>query len=177
MVLVRRRNPRFLPGQAPVSTPSYLFMVGAELVGITDDSTRHDTLPCIYFISTLYLDCAGPGWRGFPAPPTPRLSTGKMTRPERDLMQPLRSNNQKECPQFCGRYVTCVIYYKCGYINHHLSFIIHYQLLSTYHHAVSLSGYIQLGKPSVIPPRLLLEVGGTSTLQADMPIKLKSPAL
>ena len=123
VVLVRRRNPRFLPGQAPVSTPSYLFMVGAELVGITTDSTRHDTLPCIYTISTLYLqyiysvylDCAGPGWRGFPAPPTPRLSTGKMTRPERDLMQPLRSNNQKECPQFCGRYVTRVIYYKCGY--------------------------------------------------------------
>ena len=127
-------SPALPPGQAPVSTPSYLFMVGAELVGITADSTRHDTLPCIYTISTLYLhyiysvylNCAGPGWRGFPgdgpwlAPPTPRPSTGKMARPERDLMQPWRSDNQKECPQFCGTYVTRVIYYKCGYINRHL---------------------------------------------------------
>ena len=36
---------------------------------------------------------------------------------------------------------------------------------------------IQLGQPSVIPPRLVLEVGGTSTLQAAMPVKLKSPPL
>ena len=36
---------------------------------------------------------------------------------------------------------------------------------------------IQLGQPSVNPPRLVLEVGGTSTLQAAMPVKLKSPPL
>ena len=36
---------------------------------------------------------------------------------------------------------------------------------------------IQLGQPSVNPPRLVLEVGGTSTLQAAMPVKLKSPHL
>ena len=36
---------------------------------------------------------------------------------------------------------------------------------------------LQLGQPSVNPPRLLLEVGGTSTLQAAMPVKLKSPPL
>ena len=35
--------------------------------------------------------------------------------------------------------------------------------------------FIQLGQPSVNPPRLVLEVGGTSTLQAAMPVKLKSP--
>ena len=34
---------------------------------------------------------------------------------------------------------------------------------------------IQLGQPSVTPPRLVLEVGGTSTLQAAMPGELKSP--
>ena len=34
---------------------------------------------------------------------------------------------------------------------------------------------VQLGQPSVNPPRLVLEVGGTSTLQAAMPVKLKSP--
>ena len=34
---------------------------------------------------------------------------------------------------------------------------------------------LQLGQPSVNPPRLVLEVGGTSTLQAAMPVKLKSP--
>ena len=34
---------------------------------------------------------------------------------------------------------------------------------------------VQLGQPSVSPPRLVLEVGGTSTLQAAMPVKLKSP--
>ena len=34
---------------------------------------------------------------------------------------------------------------------------------------------IQLGQPSVIPPRLVLEVGGTSALQAAMPGELKSP--
>ena len=34
---------------------------------------------------------------------------------------------------------------------------------------------IQLGQPSVNPPRLVLEVGGTSTLQAAMPGELKSP--
>ena len=39
------------------------------------------------------------------------------------------------------------------------------------------SNRIQLGQPSVNPPRLVLEVGGTSTLQAAMPVKLKSPAL
>ena len=33
---------------------------------------------------------------------------------------------------------------------------------------------IQLGQPSVNPPRLVLEVGGTSTLQAAVPVKLKS---
>ena len=38
-----------------------------------------------------------------------------------------------------------------------------------------LSAYIQLGQPSVNPPRLVLEVGGTSTLQAAMPVKLKPP--
>ena len=36
---------------------------------------------------------------------------------------------------------------------------------------------IQLGQPSVNPPRLVLEVGATSTLQAAMPVKLKSPPL
>ena len=36
---------------------------------------------------------------------------------------------------------------------------------------------LQLGQPSVNPPRLVLEVGGTSTLQAAMPVKLKSPPL
>ena len=36
---------------------------------------------------------------------------------------------------------------------------------------------IQLGQPSVNPPRLVLEVGGTSTLQAAMPVKLKTPPL
>ena len=36
---------------------------------------------------------------------------------------------------------------------------------------------IQLGQPSVNPPKLVLEVGGTSTLQAAMPVKLKSPPL
>ena len=36
---------------------------------------------------------------------------------------------------------------------------------------------VQLGQPSVNPPRLVLEVGGTSTLQAAMPVKLKSPPL
>ena len=35
--------------------------------------------------------------------------------------------------------------------------------------------YIQLGQPSVNPPRLVLEVGGTSTKQAAMPGELKSP--
>ena len=35
--------------------------------------------------------------------------------------------------------------------------------------------YVQLGQTSVNPPRLVLEVGGTSTLQAAMPVKLKSP--
>ena len=35
--------------------------------------------------------------------------------------------------------------------------------------------HVQLGQPSVNPPRLVLEVGGTSTLQAAMPVKLKSP--
>ena len=34
---------------------------------------------------------------------------------------------------------------------------------------------IQLGQPSVIPPRLVLEVGGTSALQAAVPGELKSP--
>ena len=34
---------------------------------------------------------------------------------------------------------------------------------------------IQLGQPSVNPPGLVLEVGGTSTLQAAMPGELKSP--
>ena len=34
---------------------------------------------------------------------------------------------------------------------------------------------VQLGQFSVSPPRLVLEVGGTSTLQAAMPLKLKSP--
>ena len=34
---------------------------------------------------------------------------------------------------------------------------------------------IQLGQLSVIPPRLVLEVGGTSTKQAAMPGELKSP--
>ena len=34
---------------------------------------------------------------------------------------------------------------------------------------------IQLGQLSVIPPGLVLEAGGTSTLQAAMPVKLKSP--
>ena len=33
---------------------------------------------------------------------------------------------------------------------------------------------VQLGQPSVNPPRLVLEVGGTSTLQAAMPGELKS---
>ena len=37
--------------------------------------------------------------------------------------------------------------------------------------------HIQLGQPSVNPPRLVLEVGGTSTLQAAVPVKLKSPPL
>ena len=36
---------------------------------------------------------------------------------------------------------------------------------------------VQLGQPSVNPPRLVLEVRGTSTLQAAMPVKLKSPPL
>ena len=36
---------------------------------------------------------------------------------------------------------------------------------------------IHLGQPSVNPPRLVLEVGGTSTLQAAVPVKLKSPPL
>ena len=36
---------------------------------------------------------------------------------------------------------------------------------------------LQLGQPSVNPPRLVLEVGGTSTLQAAVPVKLKSPPL
>ena len=36
---------------------------------------------------------------------------------------------------------------------------------------------IQLGQPSVNPPRLVLEVVGTSTLQAAVPVKLKSPPL
>ena len=40
-----------------------------------------------------------------------------------------------------------------------------------------LEGIIQLGQPSVNPPRLVLEVGGTSTLQAAMPVKLKWGAL
>ena len=35
--------------------------------------------------------------------------------------------------------------------------------------------FIQLGQPSVNPPRLVLEVGGTSTKQAAMPGELKSP--
>ena len=35
--------------------------------------------------------------------------------------------------------------------------------------------HIQLGQPSVIPPRLVLEVGGTSALQAAVPGELKSP--
>ena len=39
----------------------------------------------------------------------------------------------------------------------------------------SLNNALQLGQPSVNPPRLVLEVGGTSTLQAAMPVKLKSP--
>ena len=34
---------------------------------------------------------------------------------------------------------------------------------------------LQLGQPSVNPPRLVLEVGGTSTKQAAMPGELKSP--
>ena len=34
---------------------------------------------------------------------------------------------------------------------------------------------IQLGQPSVNPPGLVLEGGGTSTLQAAMPGELKSP--
>ena len=34
---------------------------------------------------------------------------------------------------------------------------------------------IQLGQLSVIPPGLVLEVGGASTLQAAMPGELKSP--
>ena len=33
---------------------------------------------------------------------------------------------------------------------------------------------VQLGQASVNPPRLVLEVEGTSTLQATMPGKLKS---
>ena len=37
--------------------------------------------------------------------------------------------------------------------------------------------YVQLGQPSVNPPGLVLEAGGTSTLQAAMPVKLKSPPL
>ena len=37
--------------------------------------------------------------------------------------------------------------------------------------------YIQLGQPSVNPPRLVLEVGGTLTKQAAMPGELKSPPL
>ena len=40
---------------------------------------------------------------------------------------------------------------------------------------INLNMYVQLGQPSVNPPRLVLEVGGTSTLQAAMPVKLKSP--
>ena len=36
---------------------------------------------------------------------------------------------------------------------------------------------IQLGQPSVNPPGLVLEVGGTSTKQAAMPGELKSPPL
>ena len=35
--------------------------------------------------------------------------------------------------------------------------------------------YIQIGQPSVNPPRLVLEVGGTSALQAAVPGELKSP--
>ena len=35
--------------------------------------------------------------------------------------------------------------------------------------------YLQLGQLSVIPPRLVLEVGGTSALQAAVPGELKSP--
>ena len=37
------------------------------------------------------------------------------------------------------------------------------------------SAKLQLGQPSVNPPRLVLEVGGTSTKQAAMPGELKSP--
>ena len=46
-------------------------------------------------------------------------------------------------------------------------------VLSTTHtlHAA----FIQLGQPSVIPPRLVLEVGGTLALQAAVPGELKSP--
>ena len=42
---------------------------------------------------------------------------------------------------------------------------------------ISKWSHIQLGQPSVNPPRLVLEVGGTSTLQAAKPVKLKSPPL
>ena len=34
---------------------------------------------------------------------------------------------------------------------------------------------LQLGQLSMNPPRLVLEVGGTSTLQAAMPGELKTP--
>ena len=40
---------------------------------------------------------------------------------------------------------------------------------------ISIIFTIQPGQPSVNPPRLVLEVGGTSTKQAAMPGELKSP--
>ena len=43
--------------------------------------------------------------------------------------------------------------------------------------SLCMHAILQLGQPSVNPPRLVLEVGGTSTLQAAMPVKLKSPPL
>ena len=44
-----------------------------------------------------------------------------------------------------------------------------------YLHSSKMLLVLQLGQPSVNPPRLVLEVGGTSTKQAAMPGELKSP--
>ena len=62
------------------------------------------------------------------------------------------------------RYVCCLLIVKFAAF-----YIVGHQVL------LVLCYVLQLGQFSVNPPRLLLEVGGTSTYQAAMPGELKSP--
>ena len=60
-------------------------------------------------------------------------------------------------------------------IHTHYTFSFHARVHIYSYGYVDIPRQIQLGQPSVNPPRLVLEVGGTSTEQAAMPGELKSP--